>query len=106
MRSGRRRSAATRASSTTRPTSARALRTTRGRRPGGPCTASAASSPVDLSRFGAAPAWSLGVEEELMLVDAETLEPAPDGFSRAFGDATERIKPELFESFVEITTPV
>jgi carboxylate-amine ligase len=61
---------------------------------------------VDLSRFGAAPAWSLGVEEELMLVDAETLEPARDGFSRVFGEATERIKPELFESFVEITTPV
>jgi glutamate---cysteine ligase / carboxylate-amine ligase len=61
---------------------------------------------MDLSRFGAAPAWSLGVEEELMLVDAETLEPAPDGFSRAFGEATERIKPELFESFVEITTTV
>jgi carboxylate-amine ligase len=61
---------------------------------------------VDLSRFGSAPPWSLGVEEELMLVDAETLEPAPDGFSRAFGEATERIKPELFESFVEITTPV
>jgi glutamate---cysteine ligase / carboxylate-amine ligase len=61
---------------------------------------------VDLSRFGAAPPWSLGVEEELMLVDAETLEPATDGFSRVFGEATERIKPELFESFVEITTPV
>ncbi len=61
---------------------------------------------MDLSRFGAAPAWSLGVEEELMLVDAETFEPARDGFSRAFGEATERIKPELFESFVEITTPV
>jgi carboxylate-amine ligase len=61
---------------------------------------------VDLSRFGAAPPWSLGVEEELMLVDADTLQPAHDGFSRAFGDATERIKPELFESFVEITTPV
>jgi carboxylate-amine ligase len=61
---------------------------------------------VDLSRFGAAPPWSLGVEEELMLVDAETLEPARDGFSRVFGEATERIKPELFESFVEITTPV
>jgi carboxylate-amine ligase len=59
---------------------------------------------VDLSRFGSSPAWSLGVEEELMLVDAETLEPARDGFSRAFGEATERIKPELFESFVEITT--
>jgi glutamate---cysteine ligase / carboxylate-amine ligase len=61
---------------------------------------------MDLSRFGAAPPWSLGVEEELMLVDAETLEPAHDGFSRAFGEATERIKPELFESFVEITTAV
>ncbi len=41
-----------------------------------------------------------------MLVDAETLEPARDGFSRVFGDAGERIKPELFESFVEIVTPV
>jgi glutamate---cysteine ligase / carboxylate-amine ligase len=61
---------------------------------------------VDLSRFGSAPAWSLGVEEELMLVDAETLEPARDGFSRVFGEATERIKPELFESFVEITTAI
>jgi carboxylate-amine ligase len=61
---------------------------------------------VDLSRFGAAPPWSLGVEEELMLVDAETLEPARDGYSRVFGEATERVKPELFESFVEITTPV
>ena len=61
---------------------------------------------MDLSRFGAAPPWSLGVEEELMLVDAGTLEPARDGFSRVFGEATERIKPELFESFVEITTPV
>jgi carboxylate-amine ligase len=61
---------------------------------------------VDLSRFGSAPPWSLGVEEELMLVDGETLEPARDGFSRAFGEATERIKPELFESFVEITTGV
>ena len=41
-----------------------------------------------------------------MVVDAETLEPARDGFSRVFGEATERIKPELFESFVEITTSV
>jgi carboxylate-amine ligase len=62
---------------------------------------------VDLSRFGAAPPWSLGVEEELMLVDAETLEPSRDGFSRAFGgQGNEWIKPELFESFVEITTTV
>jgi len=41
-----------------------------------------------------------------MLVDAETLLPARDGWSRAFGEATDRIKPELFESIVEITTPV
>jgi len=61
---------------------------------------------MDLSRFGSAPPWSLGVEEELMLVYSETLEPARDGFSRVFGEATERIKPELLESFVEITTPV
>ena len=61
---------------------------------------------MDLSRFGSAPLWSLGVEEELMLVDVETLAPARDGYSRVFGEATERIKPELFESFVEITTPV
>jgi glutamate---cysteine ligase / carboxylate-amine ligase len=61
---------------------------------------------MDLSRFGSAPPWSLGVEEELMLVDEETLEPAHDGFTRVFGDSTERIKPELFESFVEITTTV
>ena len=61
---------------------------------------------MDLSRFGAAPPWSLGIEEELMLVDAETFEPARDGYSRLFGEATERIKPELFESFVEITTTV
>ena len=41
-----------------------------------------------------------------MLVDAESLLPARDGWSRVFGEATERILPELFESFVEITTPV
>ena len=57
-------------------------------------------------RFGSAPPWSLGVEEELFLVDAETLQPARDGFSRVFGEATERIKPELFESLVEIATGV
>ena len=41
-----------------------------------------------------------------MLVDAETLLPARDGWSRVFGEATDRIKQELFESLVEITTPV
>jgi glutamate---cysteine ligase / carboxylate-amine ligase len=61
---------------------------------------------VDLSRFGCAPPWSLGVEEELMLVDAESLLPARDGWSRVVGEATDRMKPELFESLVEIVTPV
>jgi carboxylate-amine ligase len=56
-------------------------------------------------RFGAAPPWSLGVEEELFFVDAETLEAAP-AYSRVVGEATERLKPELFECIVEITTPV
>jgi carboxylate-amine ligase len=41
-----------------------------------------------------------------MLVDAETLLPAEDGWSRVFGEATDRIKPEIFESMVEIVTPV
>ena len=41
-----------------------------------------------------------------MLVDAETLLPARDGWSRVFGEATDRIKQELFESLVEIVTPV
>ena len=41
-----------------------------------------------------------------MLVDAATLLPARDGWTRVFGEATDRIKPELFESLVEIATPV
>jgi len=41
-----------------------------------------------------------------MLVAAETLLPARDGWTRVFGEATDRIKPEVFESLVEIVTPV
>jgi carboxylate-amine ligase len=61
---------------------------------------------VTSARFGEAPPWSLGIEEELYLVDAETLAPARDGFSRVFGGSSGRIKPELFESLVEIATGV
>lgn len=57
------------------------------------------------SRFGSAPPWSLGIEEELFLVDAETLETAP-AFTRLFGEPTERVKPEVFECLVEVATPV
>ena len=58
-----------------------------------------------ISNFGRAAPWSLGIEEELILVDAETLETVP-AFSRVVGDGDERIKPELFECFVELATPV
>ena len=55
--------------------------------------------------FGSAAPGSIGVEEELFLVDAETLEPVP----LAAGVVPEpgpRIKHELFAGVVEITTPV
>jgi glutamate---cysteine ligase / carboxylate-amine ligase len=48
---------------------------------------------------------ALGIEEELLFVDADSFEVAP-GFSRVVGEGDERVKPELFESFVELATPV
>jgi carboxylate-amine ligase len=53
------------------------------------------------SRFGRR--LTLGVEEELMLVDAETLELAP-GVERLLGP--EGVKTELFSCLVETNTPV
>jgi carboxylate-amine ligase len=53
------------------------------------------------SRFGRA--LTLGVEEELFLVDPETLDLAP-GVERLLGP--EGIKTELFSCFVETNTPV
>jgi carboxylate-amine ligase len=53
--------------------------------------------------FGQSPPWSVGIEEELFVLDAETLEPAPfppEGF------APPRIKPELFASVVELNTGI
>jgi carboxylate-amine ligase len=55
--------------------------------------------------FGRVEPWTLGVEEELFFVDAETLD-VRSGFSRIVGEADERVKPEVFESLVELTTPV
>jgi carboxylate-amine ligase len=55
--------------------------------------------------FGSSAPWSLGVEEELFLVDAETLEPVPLG-AEVVREPGPRIKHELFASIVEITTPV
>ncbi len=68
---------------------------TPGRRPGGPCT------PCVESNFGRA--LTIGVEEELMLVDPETLALAP-GVERLLGP--EGLKTELFSCLVETNTPV
>jgi carboxylate-amine ligase len=53
--------------------------------------------------FGQSPPWSVGIEEELFVLDAETLEPVPVP-SEAF--AAPRIKPELFASVVELNTGI
>jgi carboxylate-amine ligase len=58
-----------------------------------------------IHRFGASAPWSLGVEEEVFLVDAQSFETVP-AFSRVVGEPGERLKPELFECLVELTTPV
>ncbi|HZT44576.1 MAG TPA: YbdK family carboxylate-amine ligase [Gaiellaceae bacterium] len=55
--------------------------------------------------FGWSPPGSVGVEEELVLVDAETCAAVP-GFSRLVGAPTAEVKPELFESLIELATPV
>lgn len=54
-------------------------------------------------RFGESAQWSLGVEEELFVLDAETLEPAlwpPELFDGR------RLKAELFATVVELTTGI
>jgi glutamate---cysteine ligase / carboxylate-amine ligase len=55
--------------------------------------------------FGGSAPWSVGVEEELFLVDAQTLETAPL-FSEVVPEPGLRLKPELFACIVEITTPI
>jgi glutamate---cysteine ligase / carboxylate-amine ligase len=55
--------------------------------------------------FGSAPPFALGVEEELFLVDVETLETAPV-FEQVVPVPDARLKPELFACIVETTTPV
>jgi len=54
--------------------------------------------------FGAGAPWTLGVEEELFLVDQRTLETAPV-FEEGIADPP-RLKPELFSCFVETTTSI
>jgi carboxylate-amine ligase len=55
--------------------------------------------------FGSAEPGSLGVEEEVVLVDAQTFEAVP-GYSRLVEVESSELKPELFECLVELATPV
>jgi glutamate---cysteine ligase / carboxylate-amine ligase len=61
-------------------------------------------------RFGESSPLSLGVEEELMVVDAETYEPVPavERLQEALGERElhGQVKTELFASMVEVATPV
>jgi glutamate---cysteine ligase / carboxylate-amine ligase len=56
-------------------------------------------------RFGESRPFSVGVEEELVLVDARTLDAAPL-FEQVVPDPGPRLKPELFACLVETTTPI
>ena len=56
-------------------------------------------------RFGVEAPLALGIEEEVFLVDAETHQTSP-AFSRVVPEPNDRLKPELFECFAELTTPV
>jgi gamma-glutamyl:cysteine ligase YbdK (ATP-grasp superfamily) len=54
-------------------------------------------------RFGESTHFSVGIEEELFVIEPATLEPAPfpeEGFDGV------RVKPELFTTQVELTTGV
>jgi glutamate---cysteine ligase / carboxylate-amine ligase len=61
-------------------------------------------------RFGESAPYTLGVEEELMLLDAETLAPAPVGAGvladAADADLPGALKAELFAAVVESNTPI
>jgi carboxylate-amine ligase len=70
----------------------------------------AAGGSVLEHKFGASPAFTLGVEEEYMLLDPETFDLVQhvDTVLTAVenGEFIERIGPELMQSVVEVSTPV
>jgi carboxylate-amine ligase len=61
-------------------------------------------------RFGVLPPFTVGVEEEYMLLDPESFELAPAAermlAAEREGEFADRISPELFASLVEFHTPV
>ena len=62
------------------------------------------------SQFGTSTPYSVGIEEEFQLVDLETLELVPriESVLAAYeGDAVGgRVKPELLQSVVEVSTRI
>jgi carboxylate-amine ligase len=62
----------------------------------------------ELHHFGAAPPLSIGVEEELLLVDGrQQLSPDSEGVLAALeGPVAERVSPELFAEQIELKTGV
>src|SRR3954454_9457785 len=70
------------------------------------------AGPADVRehRFGTGQPFTVGVEEEYMLLDPETLDLVPRAESilaaEAGGDFAENVSPELFESLVGIQTRV
>jgi carboxylate-amine ligase len=54
--------------------------------------------------WGSAPPLSIGIEEELLLVDRETLDLVPAFEQVVVGEPDPRIKPELFACLLEIAT--
>ncbi len=57
------------------------------------------------AHFGESAPFSLGVEEELFLVDVAAHDTVP-AFSELVPQPSERMKPELFACLVETTTPI
>jgi carboxylate-amine ligase len=58
------------------------------------------------ARFGESPPFSLGVEEEVMILDGETYEQVPRVDALVRETPKGRLKTELFASVVELNTPV
>jgi glutamate---cysteine ligase / carboxylate-amine ligase len=59
------------------------------------------------ARFGESEPYSLGIEEEVMILDAETFAQVPRVESLVGdGDGGGRLKTELFASVVELNTPI
>jgi glutamate---cysteine ligase / carboxylate-amine ligase len=61
---------------------------------------------VSATRFGESTPFSLGVEEEVMILDAETYEQVPRVDALVRETPHGRLKTELFASVVELNTPI